>query len=830
MDTKAIDGRDGATEAAAGPAEATASTAAPETAGDGAGPKAATRKQTFRVGGMHCAGCSSAVEKKLNGLPGVRAAVSLASETATVAFPETLAFEDLRKVVVDAGYELEAPPVTGEDRAERERRRLEQDRQKLATARRRMWVAWGLTVPVMAWMIPEMFFGLAWPTRLVFDLGMVLLALPVLLGPGRDTLRGAWRSARGLVPNMDVLIAMGSGVAVLTGLGAIVHDLGASFPIMDYAGIGAMIMAIHLTGRFVETKARGRASSAIQKLLSLEARAARVERDGAEVEVPVSELHVGDLMVVRPGEKIPTDGVVRGGASAVDESLATGESMPVEKTVGDPVIGATVNRQGLLRIEATGVGEDTFLAQVVRMVEEAQGSKVPIQEFADRVTAIFVPTILAVAAASFVAWLVFPGFFRSIATWASGFLPWVQPGLGTLSLALFAAVAVLVIACPCALGLATPTALMVGTGVGAENGILIRDGAAVQVLESADSVAFDKTGTLTRGEPVVTEIRAARGDGGSEDRTEGDAAERGREREILRLAAALEHASEHPLGEAIVREARARDLALPATQAFEAVTGRGVRGRVENRDVLVGSARMMGEAGVPLGSLAGEADELESRAHTVVFVAAVEAHLGDGADGAGGAAGPRALGLLAIADPIKESSAAAVAELRELGLEPVMLTGDNDRTAAAVAEAVGITRFHAGLLPDQKVGILRELQDEGHTVVMVGDGINDAPSLKQANVGLALGTGTDIAIEAADITLVRGDLTAVVRAVRLARATFGKIRQNLFWAYFYNTIAIPVAFLGLLHPLIAEGAMAMSSINVVANANRLRKADISPRY
>jgi Cu+-exporting ATPase len=772
------------------------------------------RKQTFRVGGMHCAGCSSAVEKKLNGLEGVEAAVSLASETATVTFPETLGFEGLRKVVEDAGYELEAPPETGEDRAVLERRRLERGREKLATARRRMWIAWGLTVPVMAWMIPEMFFGVAWPTRLAFDLGMVLLALPVLVGPGRDTLRGAWRSARGLVPNMDVLIAMGSGVAVLTGVGAIVHDLGASFPIMDYAGIGAMIMAIHLTGRFVETKARGRASSAIQKLLSLEARSARVERGGSEVEVPIAELSVGDVMVVRPGEKIPTDGVVVDGASAVDESLATGESMPVEKTVGDRVIGATVNRQGLLRVEATGVGENTFLSQVVRMVEEAQGSKVPIQEFADRVTAIFVPTILGVAAASFVAWLVFPDFFRSIAAWASNFLPWVQPGLGTLSLALFAAVAVLVIACPCALGLATPTALMVGTGVGAENGILIRDGAAVQVLEGADSVAFDKTGTLTRGQPVVTEVRAA------DNAAAGGPTEEAAGTEALRLAAALEHASEHPLGEAVVREARDRGIELPAASDFEAVTGRGVHGRVEGRRVLVGSARFMEESGVELGTLAGAARELESRAHTVVFVAA---------GGSDGAAAPRALGLLAIADPIKETSAAAVAELRELGLEPIMLTGDNERTAAAVAEAVGITRFHAGLLPDQKVELLRQLQDEGRTVVMVGDGINDAPSLKQANVGLALGTGTDIAIEAADITLVQGDLSAVVRAVRLARATFRKIRQNLFWAYFYNTIAIPVAFLGLLHPLIAEAAMAMSSINVVANANRLRKADISPR-
>ncbi|HKK27194.1 MAG TPA: heavy metal translocating P-type ATPase [Gemmatimonadota bacterium] len=771
------------------------------------------RRQTFRVGGMHCAGCSSAVERKLNSLEGVEAAVSLPSESATVTFREGITFEELRAAVEDAGYELEAPPETGEDRAERERRRLEEDREKLVTARRRMWIAWGLTVPIMAWMVPEMFFGVAWPTELAFDLGMVLLALPVLLGPGRQTLKGAWKSARGLVPNMDVLIAMGSGVAVLTGVGAVLHELGAGIPIMNYAGIGAMIMAIHLTGRFVETKARGRASSAIQKLLSLEARTARVLRDGREVEVPVSEVGVGDVMVVRPGEKIPTDGVVLEGASAVDESLATGESMPVEKTAGDQVIGATVNRQGVLRVEATGVGEDTFLSQVVRMVEEAQGSKVPIQEFADRVTAVFVPTILVVAAASFVSWLVFPDFFRGIAAWASGFLPWVQPGLGTLSLAIFAAVAVLVIACPCALGLATPTALMVGTGLGAEHGILVRDGAAIQVLEGADLVAFDKTGTLTRGEPSVTAVRPAPG------RSEED---------VLRLAAALERGSEHPLGESVVREAEDRGLGLPEAEAFEAITGRGVRGRVDGAGVLVGSPRLMEEEGVDVSSLAGDARELEQRAHTVVYVAAgggVEA----AADGSGPGAPPTVVGLLAIADPIKETSAAAVAELRELGLEPVMLTGDNERTAAAVAEQVGIRRFHAGLLPDGKVELLREMQGEGHTVAMVGDGINDAPSLKQANVGLALGTGTDIAIEAADITLVKGDLSAVVSAVRLARATFRKIRQNLFWAYFYNTIAIPVAFAGLLHPLIAEAAMAMSSINVVANANRLRKADIGAR-
>jgi Cu+-exporting ATPase len=753
--------------------------------------------EVYPVEGMHCGACSAAVERALNRVDGVEAAVSLPAETATVRYVDpSVSFESLQRAVADAGFTLvERNPL--EDRAERERERLRRDAEKVAVARGRMVTAWALTVPIMIWMIPEMFFGTPWPSAVSFHLGMVALALPVLLGPGRDTMASGLRALAGRRPNMDSLIALGSGAAVLTGLGGLPHFFGAGPMIMNYAGVGAMIMAIHLTGRFVETRARGRTSAAIQKLLSLEARTARILRDGREVEVAVASVAVGDVMVVRPGEKIPTDGVVESGHSAVDESLATGESMPVDKEAGDAVIGSTVNRQGLLHVRATGVGENTFLASVVRMVEQAQGSKVPIQEFADRVTAVFVPVVLAIAFGTLVGWLLFPSVFHSVVDQASRFLPWVQPDLGPVSLALFAALAVLVIACPCALGLATPTALMVGTGLGAENGILIRDGAAIQTLEAADLIVLDKTGTVTSGQPTVTDAVPD-----SEASVE----------ELLSVAASVEHGSEHPLGQAIVRAASERGLELAPVTGFQAVTGLGVRGTVGGHAVIVGSERWVRELGMDPRSLAEAAAALEARGRTAMLVARDD----------------RVIGVLAVADPIKEDSRQAIADLSALGLRTVMLTGDNERTALAVAEDVGIEEVRAGLLPAGKVEAIRELQDAGLVTAMVGDGINDAPSLKQADVGIAIGTGTDIAIEAADMTLVQGSLTAVVRAVLLSRATFRKIRQNLFWAYFYNTIAIPIAILGLLHPILAEAAMALSSITVVSNANRLRSARIDP--
>ena len=750
---------------------------------------------------MHCAGCVGSVERSLGAIDGVEATVSLPAESATLTLTREVGFDELAAAVEGAGYGIE--PMPDGDRGETERRRLADAEARAGEARRAMWGAWALTVPAMVWMLPEMFAGLRWPSPLVFDLGVTALGAAVLAGPGAATLRGAWRSARGGMPNMDVLIALGAGVSVLTGVWAALHALGLAPMIMNFAPVGAMIASIHLTGRFVEAKARGRSSSAIQALLSLEAPTARVEREGAEVEVPTRDVRVDDVMMIRPGEKIPTDGVVLEGRSAVDESLATGESIPVEKGPGDAVLGSTVNHSGALRLRATGVGEDTFLSNVIRLVEEAQASKVPIQEFADRVTAVFVPAILVVAVVAFLGWFALPGPFTDAARWAAEFLPWVNPELGRLSLALFAAVAVLVIACPCALGLATPTALMVGTGLGATRGVLIRDGAAVQTLDRADTLVFDKTGTLTRGAPRVVAVYAADGGGtaGSGNPADGEA-------RLLSLAAAVEAASEHPLARAVVEEARQRDLPLPRATGVEARVGMGIAGTVDGHPVVVGNARLLREAGVAAEDIAALGARFGSDARTIAHVAA----------------GGRLLGSIAIADPVKEDARDTLVELSRRGFRTVMLTGDHEAVAAAVAEQLGIDDFRAGLLPAQKVEAVRQLRAEGRTVAFVGDGINDAPALKAADVGLAVGTGTDIAIEAADITLVGGDLRSVLRATRLARATFRKIRENLFWAYVYNVVAIPVAFLGLLHPVIAEAAMALSSISVVANANRLRRA------
>ncbi|MXW67733.1 MAG: copper-translocating P-type ATPase [Gemmatimonadales bacterium] len=748
-------------------------------------------RRTYRIAGMHCSACVGSVEKSLNAVDGVEASVSLPAESATLTLTRDVAFEELAAAVEGAGYEIE--PIADVDRGEAERSRLAEAEARSREAWRTMWTAWALTVPAMVWMLPEMFAGLRWPSPLVFDLGVTLLGAAVLAGPGGPTLRSAWRSARGRTPNMDVLIALGAGVSVLTGVWAVLHVLGFAPMIMNFAPVGAMIAAIHLTGRYVEAKARGRSSSAIQALLSLEAPAARVEREGAQLEIPTRDVAVGDVMIIRPGEKIPTDGIVLEGRSAVDESLATGESIPVEKEPGSSVLGSTVNHSGALRVRATGVGEDTFLSNVIRLVEEAQASKVPIQEFADRVTAIFVPVILVVALAAFAGWFVVPGIFTEAARWASGFIPWVNPELGRLSLALYAAVAVLVIACPCALGLATPTALMVGTGLGATRGVLIRDGAAVQTLDRADTLVFDKTGTLTRGAPRVVEIFAA-----------GEAAE-GR---VLALAAAVEDASEHPLARAVVEEARGRGIAFSRAGGVEARVGMGIVGEVDGQRVSVGSARLLREEGIPEEDIADVERRFRDAARTVAWVAA----------------GGRLLGAIAIADPVKEDARETLLELSRRGFRTVMLTGDHEAVAAAVAEHLGIDDFRAGLLPADKVEAVRQLRAEGRTVAFVGDGINDAPALKAADVGIAVGTGTDIAIEAADITLVQGDLRSVVRATKLARATFRKIRENLFWAYVYNVVAIPVAFLGLLHPVLAEAAMALSSISVVTNANRLRRA------
>jgi len=721
--------------------------------------------------------------------------VNLSTEQATVSFSSDVSLGTIEDVVQAAGYrvgKMSASDRTGEDAIARDLRHLKEGRQ-------RMTLAWALVAPILVWMIPEMALGIMWPSPLVFHVGMIVLAAPVLLIAGWPTIRGGAKALFHRSPTMDTLIALGTSASFATGFVAIAGELGVAPKLLNYAGVAAMIMGIHLTGRYIETLARGRTSQAIKRLLTLGAKTAHVLWDDAEVEVPIDTVSVGDLMVVRPGEKIPTDGMIETGDSHIDESLVTGESMPVRRGPGDAVVGATVNGESLLRVRATGVGEETFLAQVIRMVEEAQGSKVPIQAFADRVTAIFVPVILGIAVVTLILWLVFPNELGSLSLAASRILPWVNPALSPLSLALFAAIAVLVIACPCALGLATPTALMVGTGLGAQNGVLIRSGEAIQTMNRVTTVVFDKTGTITEGVPGVTALVAW-----------GDTSEE----ELLRFAASVEVGSEHPIGKAIVNEARSRKLDLLPVDEFVAVPGKGVQGQVNGMDILIGTREFAAEKQSVSAEVEKRLGRLQSQAKTVVLV---------------GIEGESLLGIIAVADRIKPDAVAAVAELRKLGLKPVMLTGDNEATAQAIAGSAGIDQIMAELLPADKVAAIERLQRKGEIVAMVGDGINDAPALKAANVGIAIGTGTDVAIEAADITLTAGELSAAVKAVRLSRATFRKIRQNLFWAFFYNVVAIPIAMLGLLHPLIAEAAMAFSSINVVTNANRLRRADIRPR-
>jgi Cu+-exporting ATPase len=720
---------------------------------------------TIAVSGMHCAACAAAVESSLSKVPGVTAAsVNLASGTATVRYdPGAVDASALEEAVVEAGYAV--AETTGADKDD-----------EAVTARRRMVRAWAFAVPVIAVMLLHMT-GL-WQGRIP-DVLMVALSVPVLAYAGGAVYTSAWRSAAHGYPNMDVLIALGTLASVATGVMRL-----AGFAIQSYAAVAAMIMGIHLTGRYLEARARGKASDAVRRLLRLAAGTARVVTDKGEAEIPVNRLKAGDRFIVRPGEKIATDGVVESGATSVDESLATGESIPVEKSEGDEVIGATINQGGTITVRATRIGEETFLAQVAKAVEEFQSQKVPIQKLADRVTAVFVPAVLVLAAVTFILWLVVPGVFG---------LPWVEAGASRLTLAVFAAVAVLVISCPCALGLATPTAIMVGGGVGAEMGILFRSSEAVQMMKDVKAIAFDKTGTLTVGKPSVVEVLAADGVD---------------ERELLRVAASLEHASEHPIAAAIMDRALAAGVKPEPLDEFRASAGLGLTGRLGDGPALLGKLGFIAGSGIDVGQYEQAAENLQSKGETVAAVAS----------------GGRLIGLIGVADTLKADSAAAIAQLHGMGLKTVMITGDNRITAEAVARECGIDEVIYDVLPTEKAERVRAIRERYGKVAMVGDGINDAPALAEADVGIAIGTGTDIAIEAADVTLAGESLAGVVRAIRLSTAIFSKIRQNLFWAFFYNVVAIPVAGLGLLHPIIAEAAMALSSVNVVTNSLRLRKA------
>ncbi len=591
----------------------------------------------------------------------------------------------------------------------------------------------------------------------------LVLGFPIVFIFGWETIKGGLRGFTNLYFNMDSLIALGTVMAYLTGI------LSYFDFVADYSGVAGAIMAIFITGKYIEAKARGRASQEIRKLLELGAKKARIIRNKAEIEIDISEVKIGDIIIIKPGEKIPTDGVVVKGESAVDESMVTGESLPVEKNKGSNVIGATINQDGILYIKATKIGKDTFLAHIIELVEEAQGTKIPIQKLADKITSIFVPSILILAVLSFGGWMIFGA---------------------EISKSLGVAIAVLVIACPCALGLAVPISLMVGSGMGAKRGILIRKGEAIQTMKEVKIVVFDKTGTITKGKPQVTDIHS-----------------KVKESYLLDIAASLEKLSEHPIAKAIVEKAKIRRYRK--VNGFKVLRGRGVEGMMGVKKIVIGNKNLMKERKINFESFEKQIEKLENEGKTVMIVSEND----------------KSMGIIAVADDVKDDSVKAVFSLNQEGYKTVMITGDNEKTAKAIAKEVGIKEVIANVLPEDKVKKVEELQKQGF-VAFVGDGINDAPALKQSNVGIAMGTGTDIAIEAGDIVLVKGSLTGVVEAVNLSKATFRKIKQNLFWAFAYNVIAIPLAVAGLLHPIIAEIAMALSSITVVTNANLLRKVKI----
>jgi Cu+-exporting ATPase len=557
--------------------------------------------------------------------------------------------------------------------------------------------------------------------------------------------------------------------------------------------MATMIMTLHLVGKYLETKAKGKASQAIKKLLEIGAKTAKIIVNGEEIEVLSNELIVGDIMIVRPGEKIPMDGIIIEGESTIDESLATGESLPVKRIKGDKVIGATINKNGVIKVEVSRIGDETFLAQIIKMVEACQGSKVPIQEFADRITGIFVPGILILTLLTFISFLVFPNFHLGILQGMENILPWINTEQSILTLAFVTATAVLVIACPCALGLGTPTALMVGSGKGAENGILIRNGEAVQTFKDIKAIAFDKTGTLTIGKPRVTDIIAESF------------------REFLAIAGSLENASEHVLAFAVNEKVKAEGIDLVELDAFEAIPGLGIKGEIAGVKYFLGSTKLFSSLKINYDDYSSDIERLEKEAKTVVILGTEE----------------KVLGIMAIADELKKNVANTIKSLENLGIKTIMITGDNERTAAAIAKKAGIAEVVANVMPEGKVAQIIKLQETYGLVAMVGDGINDAPALKQANVGIALGSGTDIAIESSDITLISEDLESVKNAFILSKAIFVKIKQNYFWAWFYNALAIPFAMLGLLHPMIGALAMSFSSLNVIYNSLRLKKLNLN---
>ncbi len=722
-----------------------------------------TEKAELDIRGMTCAACARRIEKGLARLEGViRADVNLATERGTVEYyPAALDVAEIVKKVKDLGYD--ASP-------RKDRANLREA--EIRVQKRRFLIAAFLSAPLL-WSMLHMGGPLSVlvPDLLMNGYVQWLLATPVQFYAGWPFYRGAYKNLKNGSANMDVLVALGTSAAYFYSLYLLLTG-GDAF----YFETSAIIITLILLGKLLEAVAKGRTSEAIQKLMGLRAKTAVVIRDGREREIPVEEVEKGDLIRVRPGEKIPVDGVVVEGRSAVDESMLTGESIPVDKQPGDEVIGATINKHGTLTFRATKVGKETALAQIIRVVEEAQGAKAPIQRLADRISGVFVPVVVLIAIGTFLLW-------------------YLALDPGNIERAVLNLTAVLVIACPCALGLATPTSIMVGTGKGAEVGILFKGGQHVENAHRIDTVVLDKTGTITKGEPEMTDVRPLG------NRTE---------EELLRLAASAEKPSEHPLAQAIVRGARERGIEPTAAENFQAVPGKGIEAVVDGRRVLIGTRKWLEENGVDTAAAETAMETLEEQGKTVMLVAA---------DG-------KPAGWIAVADTVKPTSADAIRELKRMGLQVWMLTGDNERTARAIARQAGIEHIRAEVMPGDKAEEVKRLQAEGRKVAMVGDGINDAPALAVADIGMAIGTGTDVAIETADVTLMRGDLRAIPAAIRLSRLTMRNIKQNLFWAFFYNAVGIPVAAAGYLAPWLAAAAMAFSSVSVVSNSLRLKRVKI----
>jgi len=744
----------------------------------------ATKKSIFPVSGMTCASCVARVEKALSSVSGVVSAnVNLASEKATVEYTDGTSIADLKQAVKDAGYELGSEAETLEDVSAASQR-------ELRGIRNRFIVAAILASSIMALMWIPSFAGkpyLLWA-----------LATPVQFWAGWRFYLGAWGALRHKTADMNMLVAVGTSAAYFYSMIAVLFPglfAAAGVELGLYFDTSAMIITLILLGRFLETRARGQTSEAIKKLIGLNPKTALVIRDGEETEIPVDDVQVGDLILVRPGERVPVDGIIRQGYSSIDESMITGESIPAEKKAGDEIIGASINKTGSFKFEATRVGKDTTLAQIIRLVDEAQGSKAPIQRLADVIASYFVPIVIGIAIITFIVW------------YFAGPSP-------ALTYAILNFVAVLIIACPCAMGLATPTAIIVGTGKGAEHGVLIRNAETLERSHKIGAVLLDKTGTLTQGKPEVTDILALPSSS---------------QEEVLRLAASAERDSEHPLGEAILRAASEKKLPVSSASDFNAIPGHGVEALVEGKRLLLGNLRLMSEKGLSLNGLEEEAEQLWAKGKTVMFL---------GIDN-------QVVGIIALADTLKPNAKAAVDALHNMGIEVVMITGDNWRTAEAIAREVGIDRVLAEVLPEHKAQEVKKLQQEGKVVAMVGDGINDAPALAQADVGIAIGTGTDVAMESGDITLISGDLGGIVTSISLSKRTMRTIKQNLFWAFAYNTTLIPVAagvlyfafrntgvppglhFIlgnyGFLNPVLAAAAMAASSLTVVSNSLRLKR-------